>query len=179
VNEFARFLRENRERRGLSLDELAVRTKIQRRYLAAMEDGDFAQLPGAAYRQAFVKSYARELGLDVQEVLERYSLAVQPPGEEPMPLAEQTPGLWHSAWLVFLLLSLLAAGVLGGWYASRRLQLMQEERRNAAYSVHADMERPTQVDQEEGEDEGIDFDGELRLSYFGPGEFSDVELVGE
>ncbi len=29
------------------------------------------------------------------------------------------------------------------------------------------------------EDEGIDFDGELRLSYFGPGEFSDVELVGE
>ncbi|NLN18257.1 MAG: helix-turn-helix domain-containing protein [Firmicutes bacterium] len=180
MDEFARFLRESREKSGLSLDEMAARTKIQRRYLAAMESGDFAQLPGEAYRRAFVKLYARELGLDTQEVLERYDLAAQPPRQEPVSSARERPALWQSAWLVFLLLSVLAAGILGGWYASRRLQLMQQEDKRPASSVYVDTEvhtePPRHIDEFEDEDEKTDLDSELKLSYFGPGEFIGIDF---
>jgi transcriptional regulator with XRE-family HTH domain len=58
------FLRRARERRGLTLEEIAQRTKLPVRHLAALERDDFAVLPTGMYRRAEVRAYAEAVGLD-------------------------------------------------------------------------------------------------------------------
>jgi len=62
--DFGTFLRQAREQRGLSLQELAVTTKISARLLEALERNDPSKLPGGIFSRAFVRAYAREVGLD-------------------------------------------------------------------------------------------------------------------
>ena len=57
-------LREARERMKLDRAELSVRTKINERHLAAIEDGDFSALPARIYAVGFARSYAGAVGLD-------------------------------------------------------------------------------------------------------------------
>lgn len=75
-------LRNARVEKGISLDELQKSTKIQKRYLQAIEQGDYGQLPGRFYARAFMKSYAEAVGLDSDELFEEHS------GETPNPHAE-------------------------------------------------------------------------------------------
>ena len=57
-------LRRARERRGLTLEQIAQRTKLPLRHLAALERDDFAVLPPGLYRRAEVRAYADAVGLD-------------------------------------------------------------------------------------------------------------------
>jgi cytoskeleton protein RodZ len=57
-------LRDAREARGLSLDEIASRTRIPVRHLQHIESGDWDALPAVTYSIGFVRSYANEIGLD-------------------------------------------------------------------------------------------------------------------
>ena len=57
-------LRAARERLGLDRGELSLRTKINERHLAAVEDSDFAALPARIYAVGFARSYAGAVGLD-------------------------------------------------------------------------------------------------------------------
>ena len=57
-------LRSARERQGLSLAEIAGRTRIPLRHLQAIEIGDYAGLPSNTYATGFVKAYARAVGVD-------------------------------------------------------------------------------------------------------------------
>ena len=65
-------LREAREKKGLTLDDLQQATKIQKRYLIAIEDEKFDELPGDFYVRAFVKPYADTVGLDGNTLLKDY-----------------------------------------------------------------------------------------------------------
>jgi len=60
-----------REAAGLSLAEIAARTKIAERHLAAIEQGRFSDLASRTYAVGFSRSYARALGMDETEVAER------------------------------------------------------------------------------------------------------------
>jgi cytoskeleton protein RodZ len=62
--DFGTFLRQAREQRGVSLQELAVTTKISARVLEALERNDPSKLPGGIFSRSFVRSYAREVGVD-------------------------------------------------------------------------------------------------------------------
>ena len=62
--DFGTFLRRAREQRGVSLQDLAVTTKISARVLEALERNDPSKLPGGIFSRAFVRAYAREVGLD-------------------------------------------------------------------------------------------------------------------
>ena len=62
--DFGTFLRQAREQRGLSLQELAVTTKISARVLEALERNDPSKLPGGIFSRSFVRAFAREVGLD-------------------------------------------------------------------------------------------------------------------
>lgn len=66
------YLRRHREASGRGLDEIARVTRISKRYLEAMEASDFDQLPEETFVRGFLRNYALELGLDVDEVLSRY-----------------------------------------------------------------------------------------------------------
>jgi len=65
-------LRQARERRDLSLDEVATKTRVQRRYLQALEEGTVDKLPEPVYARGFLKKYADFLGLDSAGIAERY-----------------------------------------------------------------------------------------------------------
>ncbi len=58
-----------RERKGVDLSRAERDTKIRARYLAALERGDFKELPGTVYTKGFLRNYALYLGLDPDEVL--------------------------------------------------------------------------------------------------------------
>ncbi|WP_018922487.1 helix-turn-helix domain-containing protein [Salsuginibacillus kocurii] len=86
MSELGRYLKETREEQGMSMDELQERTKIQRRYLIAIEEGDYDSLPGAFYARAFVKSYAEALRLNSEEIFEEYASELPKPKQKPVEL---------------------------------------------------------------------------------------------
>ncbi len=65
-------LREARAKKGMSLEEVENETKIRRKYLRAMENDDFSTLPGKVYVRGFLRTYARFLGLDGEELVRQY-----------------------------------------------------------------------------------------------------------
>ncbi len=71
MREFASELRVQRETSGMSLEELFERTRINPDYLRAIETGNFDVLPDI-YVRLFLKKYAQEVGLDVEETLDKY-----------------------------------------------------------------------------------------------------------
>jgi cytoskeleton protein RodZ len=62
-------LRRAREARGQTLEDMARQTRIALRHLEMIERGDFGQLPARTYAIGFTRSYARELGLDENQIL--------------------------------------------------------------------------------------------------------------
>ena len=71
-------LRRAREKAGLSLEELAARTKIQFSILEAIEAGDFQRVPGGLFVRGFLRAYAREVGLDPEGVVAQYLEEFEP-----------------------------------------------------------------------------------------------------
>jgi cytoskeleton protein RodZ len=85
MDDFGGKLRQARERRGISLRQIASSTKIAAAALEALEKNDISKLPGGIFSRAFVRSYAVEVGLDpddtVKEFLDRFN-------QDPPPTAE-------------------------------------------------------------------------------------------
>ena len=65
-------LRKAREAKGFSISDIEKATKIQSRYLEAIENNDFDKLPGDFYVRAFIRQYAQIVGLDGKELLSQY-----------------------------------------------------------------------------------------------------------
>ncbi|OFK58593.1 hypothetical protein HMPREF2811_00965 [Globicatella sp. HMSC072A10] len=65
-------LRDARIEKGYTLNTLQQMTKIQKKYLVAIEEGQFSELPGNFYIRAFVKQYADVVGLNGDELLKEY-----------------------------------------------------------------------------------------------------------
>ncbi|KOY83652.1 hypothetical protein ADM90_05285 [Lysinibacillus macroides] len=65
-------LKEARLSKGYSLDDLQEITKIQKRYLVGIEEGNYSIMPGSFYVRAFIKQYAEAVGLNAEEILETY-----------------------------------------------------------------------------------------------------------
>lgn len=79
MSELGQLLKKTRMEKGISLDDLQEATKIQKRYLVAIEEGNYKILPGSFYVRAFIKSYAEEVGLDPSEVLRMYQNVIPSP----------------------------------------------------------------------------------------------------
>jgi len=70
---FGEELRREREIRGISLKEIADATKISKRFLDAIERNDHKLLPAPVFTRGFVREYARYLGLNAEEMVNRYN----------------------------------------------------------------------------------------------------------
>jgi cytoskeleton protein RodZ len=68
-------LKREREKRKITLDEISLSTKIGTRFLLAIEQENFDQLPGGIFNKGFVKAYARSVGVDEAEAVAEYELA--------------------------------------------------------------------------------------------------------
>jgi cytoskeleton protein RodZ len=78
-------LRLARERAGLSVDDIAARTKIQVSILEAIERDDFEHVPGGLFVRGFLRACAREVGLEPEAVVADYLDQHEP---TPLPVAE-------------------------------------------------------------------------------------------
>ncbi len=78
-------LRNARKNKGLSLSELANKTKISVSMLQAIEMNDAAKLPADVFARGFVRAYAREVGLDAEQTLERYVAQFSPETDDDEP----------------------------------------------------------------------------------------------
>ena len=123
-------LRAARARRKLSLQEVEAEIKIRTRYLQALENEDWEQLPGDTYARAFIRAYAALLGLDGDRLAEeqRRGRGASRPGErlprvDPRPRKVIARRRGHRAvpsWLVtgavvaLVAAVLVAIGLLGG-----------------------------------------------------------------
>ena len=85
-------LRQQREKRGITLDQAAADTRIREKFLKALEDGDLQSLPGAVYTKGFLRNYAEYLGLDDEESVVQFHLERGgPPGESKGRFAPMKP----------------------------------------------------------------------------------------
>lgn len=75
-------LKEARLEKKLSLDEVHKRTKIQLRYLEAVEENNFSHIPGSFYVRVFIKEYANTVGLNADELFQEH--------QDELPLSDDT-----------------------------------------------------------------------------------------
>ncbi len=72
MRELGEYLKQMRESRGVSLEEVARATKVNIRYLSALEEGQYDLLPPDVYVRGFLRAYAEYLGIDPEELYARY-----------------------------------------------------------------------------------------------------------
>jgi len=87
MDEIGQKLRNARIKKGYTIDDLQQITKIQKRYLIAIEEGQFDHLPGDFYVRAFIKQYSDAVGISSDDLLEEYKAEI--PNSQPT--QEQAP----------------------------------------------------------------------------------------
>lgn len=73
-------LREERERRSVSIETICAETKVSSRHLQALESGDYGQLPGGVFRKGILRSYLKALDLDEVPWIERFEASLRESG---------------------------------------------------------------------------------------------------
>ena len=79
------WLRRSRETRKVDLEDAVRALRIRRRYLQALEMGDYEALPGPIQARGFLRNYARYLGLPTEEALARYDAEIR---GQPLPVTQ-------------------------------------------------------------------------------------------
>jgi cytoskeleton protein RodZ len=72
-------LKLERQKRNISLAQIAADTKISLHYLESLEEGRYSELPGGMYNRAFLRAYCERLNLNQQDILNRYEAEISPP----------------------------------------------------------------------------------------------------
>jgi len=135
---FGEELKREREIRGISLKEIADDTKISKRFLEAIERNDHKTLPAPVFTRGFVRQYARYLGLNAEEMVNRYNYAaagddrieksahlerlVQPVVPEPLVRKGIPPVYARVDRNVYITIAIVIALALVGWWAFRLKQ---------------------------------------------------------
>jgi cytoskeletal protein RodZ len=111
-----------RERKGVDLYRAERDTKIRSRYLAALEAGDYRELPGAVYTKGFLRNYALYLGLDPEDVIRQWkrergdaAIPAEPVLAVPRPLAAPRQGITFSPVAIIAVLLVVLAGVFAAY----------------------------------------------------------------
>lgn len=129
MSELGQWLREARQAKGLSLEQVEAKTRIRTKFLTYLEEGNYGDLPGEVYTRGFLRNYALFLGLDPTEALEKYdSRVTSRQGNEPGLFRPLEVALLHTTIgigrlrgrlvLLILIAGLLTAG-LWAWRTGR------------------------------------------------------------
>ncbi len=110
-----KFLQQERERKGLSLEAVSKVTRISARSLEAMESDDFVALPAPIFIRSFLKAYANVIGVDANKVITLYESQSGMIGVPPT-AATVPPEKEPSRKILFLLIPILALLIGGGIY---------------------------------------------------------------
>jgi cytoskeletal protein RodZ len=109
------YLQRMREERRMSIEEISRATRVPAVSVERLESDQFDELPGEVFVRGFLKSYARALGVSVDEVLARYTASRRVAWVTPLPISSPTKsarrGRFGVAIALVLLLFLFALAV--------------------------------------------------------------------
>lgn len=124
MSSFGEHLRQQREMRGISLEEIVATTKIGRRLLVALEEEQFDLLPGGIFNKSYVRAYAKCVGINEDEAVAEYLEAANETPPDTRVIAQQHASI-HSdrprsqasgfPLVPVLVLIVVVAGAVGGW----------------------------------------------------------------
>ena len=104
--------------RGVSLEEISAATRISVRFLEALENEHWAQLPGGIFNRGFIRSVARFLGMDEDGLVAEYALETHERPE--IAVWTKEPVRKRRNWFGIIgTIMVLAAIVAGGWFVHR------------------------------------------------------------
>ncbi|WP_428908599.1 RodZ domain-containing protein [Niallia sp. Krafla_26] len=171
MSELGTVLKEARLAKNLSLDDLQEMTKIQKRYLIGIEEGNYSLMPGQFYVRAFIKQYAEAVGMDPEQLFEEYKSEIPNTHSEDIPgqlsrvKTKRSLGENSSKVLDFLPKLLIVAVIIGlfvfiWWYFSKntgtetdlseqnenRQEVTYEEREKAANNDSAELDEEEESD---------------------------------
>jgi cytoskeleton protein RodZ len=134
-------LKREREMRGVSLEEISAATRIATRFLQAIENEQWDQLPGGVFNRGFVRAVAHYLGLDEENIVAEYVLAAG--DRQSVPVWSGTPPAVtaEKPWLAWIVAALILIALLaGGWFGARQFLAWRAAKRatqNASVSATA------------------------------------------
>ncbi|HET7629124.1 MAG TPA: RodZ domain-containing protein [Bacillales bacterium] len=170
MSELGDVLRSTREEKEITLEQLQASTKIQKRYLQAVEDGNYSMLPGNFYARAFIRSYAEAVGLDPRNLFEQFNADIPKTSEQPETLPSRSqrserrtgstePSKWASLFPK-LLVALLVIGVLFAIWAAYQHSTVEPEAGTADKMNDSDIEFSENLDAtkeaDDSKDNGVD-----------------------
>lgn len=106
-----RKLKEARISLGYTLDEIEEQTKIRKKYLQALEEERFGDLPGRVYAKAFLRTYARFLNLDAEELATQFDQALPLGRSEPVEI-KHSPVARQARYANYIVVLCIIAGLL-------------------------------------------------------------------
>jgi cytoskeleton protein RodZ len=112
-------LREARIRRGIDLAQVAEETRVRSRYLRALEDERFEDIPGSVYAKGFLRTYADYLGLDSQLFVDEYNARYNADDAPPAPIQLELEPRPLRSYAIAATVVLVALGALLGWLLTR------------------------------------------------------------
>jgi cytoskeletal protein RodZ len=137
---FGESLKREREMRGVTLDEISAATRIATRFLRAIENEEWEQLPGGVFNRGFVRAVARYLGLDEENIVAEYTLAVDDRPGVPVWTGSPPAVTADQPWLAWIIAAILVVALLtAGWFGTQRILAWRAARRTAqAQAVSGD-----------------------------------------
>jgi cytoskeletal protein RodZ len=114
-----RVLKQEREERSVSIEELSSTTRIPRKALESLEEDRFEDLPSGVFVRGFIKAYASAVDIDADEVLARFD-EEQPTSAAPPPLASVEHRRGYGAILLALGMAALFAIIVATFALVRR-----------------------------------------------------------
>jgi len=173
LTELGNRLKEARLEKGLSLDDLQEATKIQKRYLVGIEEGNYSSMPGKFYVRAFIKQYAEAVGLEPEVLFEEFK------DEIPSIVSEDIPGQLSRVQtrksisengskvldvLPKVLIGVLIIGVFVFiWYLAQKYSgndgeeaVPKESKQEITYEESADLTKDSKKDQQDQTEENAD-----------------------
>src|SRR5579863_7025892 len=148
---FGESLKREREMRGVTLEEISAATRIATRFLKAIEDEQWDQLPGGVFNRGFVRAVARFLGLDEENIVAEYTLAVGDHQNVPVWTGNPPVVTSKQPWLAWIVSAVILLALLGGGrFGTRRLLAWRAARRAARSATvsAASSPAPTSAPQE-------------------------------
>ena len=73
MTNFGSSFKKARDSKGISLDQIALETRISTRFLAAIENEEFHVLPGGIFNRGFIRTFAERIGLDPDQAVADYA----------------------------------------------------------------------------------------------------------
>ena len=127
TEDFGSYLKSERELRGVPLEEISTSTKIPIRFLRAMEENQFDELPGEVFIKGYIRSFAKVIGGNENELLSAYDEVKKniPPNEQnKSDIIENKTPIGNSFIFWLSLAIILLAGV--GWSINTLIQKSTE-----------------------------------------------------